>query len=250
MTKLASIVLGSAVALGFVLAPRDADAADEACFKSYTEAQAQRRKNELARAKESLKECLAPACPALLRTDCQAWLAEVEAETPSIEVDTDAPPGMRTVTVDGRSVMLHQDVVLDPGMHRIRVETAKGSREISIELHKSEKKRRVLVSFAEPTPPTDTRPVETARPLPIGFWVASAVSVLALGTFGVAGGIGLQDQSSLEGSCAPRCPPEDSDRVSRTFLVADVALGVSVVAAATALVFLFTRPTVTTTASK
>lgn len=239
------LALGLAVAVAAVA--EDAPAADEACFQSYTEAQARRRKNELARAKESLKACLAPSCPALLRTDCQAWLAEIEAETPSIAIDTDAPPGPSAVTVDGRSVTLHEDVVLDPGPHRIRVETARGAREVTIELHKGEKKRRVLVSFAEavrPAPPT-----VTTRPLPAGFWIASAVSVLALGTFGVAGGIGLQDQSSLEDRCAPRCPPEDSARVSRAFLVADVALGVSVVAATTALVFLFTRPNVTTTAS-
>ena len=246
MPRASKLALGVAVALAIVADAGDAPAADEACFQSYTEAQARRRKNELARTKESLRACLAPACPALLRTDCQAWLAEVEAETPSIAIDTDAPPGPSAVTVDGRSVMLRENVVLDPGPHRIRVETARGVREITIELHKGEKKRRVLVSFVEAARPPST---VTTRPVPAGFWIASAVSVLALGTFGVAGGIGLQDQSSLEDRCAPRCPPEDSDRVSRTFLVADVALGVSVVAATTALVFLLTRPSVTTTAS-
>jgi hypothetical protein len=58
---------------------------------------------------------------------------------------------------------------------------------------------------------------------------------LALGVMGGVGFayFGLQgksDEDELDGSCAPRCPQGDIDALRRTYLAADVSLGIGVVA--------------------
>jgi hypothetical protein len=218
-----------------------AHAADEACFTSYEDAQRLRRKNELARAKEAMRACLAPTCPPLLRADCAAWLAEAEAETPSLRIETDAKSPVRRATIDGTDAEVGALVVVDPGRHRIRVETTTGTREIEVDVSRGEKERRVLVSFAplrpsgEPSPPVP----KTERRIPASAWIAGGVSIAALATFGIVGGIARVDHVALDERCAPRCAPEESTRIETMYRVADVALVVSIVAATTAAILIF-----------
>lgn len=224
--------------VALVLAPCIASAADEACFESYESAQRLRRKNELARAKEAMRGCLAPSCPALLRTDCAAWLAEAEADTPSLRIETDAREPVRSAKVDGGDVTMGAVVTVDPGRHHVVVVTESTSRELHVDVARGEKDKRVLVSFAPA--PLERAPSEP-RNVPSSVWITGGLSILGFGTFGIVGGIARSEHASLEESCSPRCAPRDSERLSTMYVVADVALGAALILAVTATALYLTR---------
>ena len=56
------------------------------------------------------------------------------------------------------------------------------------------------------------------------------VAVAGLGSFGYFSLTGKSKQSDLEDSCAPRCSDEDYDNMQRNFVIADVSLGVALIA--------------------
>jgi hypothetical protein len=65
-----------------VLVPRaaSADPSRDACFDAYEQAQRLRNDEHLRAARDRLATCAHAACPAFVRSDCAAWLGEVEAE--------------------------------------------------------------------------------------------------------------------------------------------------------------------------
>ena len=135
--------------------------------------------------------------------------------------------------VDGSSVSL------DPGEHTVRFEHADDPpTEVRVVVSDGEKGRVVTGHFvAKPTPRIveEQRPVvappraESSGPSPLAIGLAG-VGVLGLGGFAY---FGLTAKSDLDGyrqNCAPRCTTNDVDAVKQNALIADVSLGVGVVA--------------------
>jgi hypothetical protein len=131
-------------------------------------------------------------------------------------------------TIDGlRSVPTGDTppLELDPGVHHIEVVLADGRRRaFDVSLGRSEKSRRVVATF-----PT-AQPAKAAESSSNGLaYVLGGVGALALGTWGAFAWDGHRKQADLE-ACAPRCTDRSKvDAMRRSYLVADVLLGVSAV---------------------
>jgi hypothetical protein len=135
-------------------------------------------------------------------------------------------------------------IVLDPGTHKVIIETSGGaSIEQSVVAREGEKNRRVRVQLPAPVQaPAESEATPQARkrrgsPSPL-VWALSGVAVAGLGSFAYFGLTGKHQEKDLFARCAPRCGADEVDAMYRSYLVADISLGVSV-AAASAAAFLF-----------
>jgi hypothetical protein len=246
-SRLAAVALSVGVAM--TLAPgAHAQAASNACFDAAVAGQKLRNAGKLLAANEQFLACVRPSCPDEVARDCSRWLEELANVTPTLVFAARDASGhdltdVQTFVDEGapRSVSDGRPIPLDPGPHRVRFVRA-GQAEVvqDIVVRAGEKNRVVLAQFA---PPTATRP-GAASPdgtVPVGTWVAGAAGVAALGVFAYFGIRGVSDFQSYDcggGGCSA---PEKSN-VTTEFRVADVALGVGIVALGIATVLYLTRP--------
>jgi hypothetical protein len=233
------------LALAILFATTTASA-DDQCLSSHADAQLLRKKHSLIAATKALRTCAQQGCPSLVQKDCIRWLSEVEAEQPTVVVVATDEEGNETLAVrvllDGNPLVEKLDgspIAIDPGEHVLRFERPSGSREERIVLHDGEKSRTVKVSFA--TPKKEVPAPQPSAGIPTSTWVFGAIGVAALGSFAYFGLSGRSRESSLSTSCAPRCREDDIASVRRSYLVADVSLGVSVVSFAVATVLAMTN---------
>jgi hypothetical protein len=249
--------------LSLVLAPLTANAQDvkRECVDASTVGQTSRDAGQLLKAREQFLVCGRDACPGVVRSSCQRWLAEVEEQTPSVVVRVaDAEGGDitdGTATIDGVEHPLDgKPVLLDPGKHVVAVTGHDGSRvEKKLLLATGEKSRLVEVrlEMAKPSgagkssgaaseaPPHG--PTEERAGIPTGAWVLGGVSVLAFGSFGVFGLSARSELDKLKKACSPSCTEEQTKTGRTNALVADISLGVGVAALAGAVTWaLLSRP--------
>src|SRR5262249_25551731 len=120
----------------------------------------------------------------------------------------------------------------------------------NVTLHEGEKNRLVLVTFPLPTPPVEKhapRPpsppaFEEERPIPTASWLLGGLGVLALGSYGTFGALGLSERS--ENHCDTGCSSSQKKDVDAKLQIADISLGVAVVALGAATWFYLARPTI------
>jgi hypothetical protein len=120
---LAATVLTS-LALAYA-APARAEMSKAQCIAANVDAQSLRREGKLSLARQKLRACGDPACPALITTDCAKRLDELESVQPTLIFEVkDAAGGDLTevrVTVDGQPLLQRLDgtaTAVDPGSHR------------------------------------------------------------------------------------------------------------------------------------
>ncbi|HEX8794323.1 MAG TPA: hypothetical protein VF765_25440 [Polyangiaceae bacterium] len=232
-----------------VLAPARAHAVDrETCFSSAETAQKLRAQGHLREARERLLTCAQKECPTAVQSDCSTWLAQVEADLPSIVVQAHDTQGNDlpdvAVLVDGSRVADRLDgrpIELDPGPHALRLERS-GSQPVdrSIVLVEGQKERQVeatLEAVAAPPASTVSRPDAIPRPV----WILGAVGAAALVSTAVLWVWGRSEFSSLQNHCAPSCDPSSVSAVRTKLVAGDVSLGVAVVALGVGGWFYFTR---------
>lgn len=153
-----------------------------------------------------------------------------------------------TVKVDGKVLTTRLDgraLALDPGEHTLTVESAtKKVVTQKIIARVNEKNRLVRIDFTAPkpeatapkpesSPKSDGAEEEARAPvIPLVSWVLGGVGVAGLASFAIFGLIGKGELNDLKGStgCAPFCQQSELDGVKSTMLVADVSLGVGIVA--------------------
>jgi hypothetical protein len=237
---------------GVLLVAEGAAHADNTCISAYEQAQTLRKDGKPVAAKAQAVICAREACPALLTKDCNKWLAELEAASPTVILDPRAPSGglradvrvkldgtLLTEKIDGRAIPI------EPGSHTFVFE-AEGATpaETTIVLREGEKNKKITATLS---PPVAVQ--EKSRPIPLGVWVFGGATVVALATATVFGIQGLSKKSDLD-DCKPHCSPSDVDSMSSTFTIADVALGAGVMAGAAALYLLLTRPEVASQAKE
>lgn len=203
-----------------------------ACVVAYEKGQVERAQKHLVRARTALVAC-ASSCPATAQRECVAWLAEVDAALPTVVLRARLG-GQDTadvrVLVDGVELAARLDgaaLAVDPGERRFRFEHPPDAPvEKSVVLGEGDKRRAIEVDFAgaSPAPPPSrfTWPV-----LALG-----GMGVVGLGAFAVLGITGASRYGELKDTCAPKCAVSDTDPLKTRFLVADIALGVGVVALA------------------
>lgn len=231
-----------------------AEEAKVKCANAYEQAQRTRKKGELRASHAHLLVCTEAACPAVLRDECLRWLDEVERALPTVVFAVRDPAGQDLadvrVLVDGALLADKVDgraFELDPGSHTLRFES-EGSVTVeqTVVIREGDKLRTLSVTLpsAAPTEDAPKKGVVDAgpeRPVPASVYVLGAIGLVGLGGFTYLGLKGKSEKSTLD-ACKPACDPSDVDHGKRTFLYADLALGVGVVSLGVATVLFLTRP--------
>ena len=232
---------------GALLASEPAAAAGtaRACIEAHAVGQTERDAGRLRSAQEKFVSCTAESCPPMIRRECVALGESVAAMTPSVVLVVQDSEGRviegAHATVDGeRSLPLidGRPLELDPGEHRFELVLPDGrSQTLTPTLHTAEKNRRIVANFqAVPlTPPSAAH----ARRSPLSY-VFGGVGVVALGAWGIYALDGRNKQSELE-QCAPHCQASAVNAMRRSYLIADVLLGVSLVSLGTGTYFFFSH---------
>jgi hypothetical protein len=211
---------------------------------AYREAQLQRKAGAYRRARESLLVCATETCPAIVKNDCVPWLGEVSRALASIIVDAVDQTGPLTavrVEADGELLTgtLEGPIELDPGSHDLRF-SVQGSPAVErhLELRAGERGRHVRVVL---TRPVAAPPAAVARPIPPSVIATTGVAALGGVGFAVFGLLGNGQKSDLD-ACKPNCSSSAVGSVERDYVIADVSLGVGLIALGASAYFFLTRP--------
>lgn len=247
------------VATGALATSAEAAPKREQCVAAYEETQIAMRRSRLLDARQPLQTCLDQACPTMLRTDCATWLKEVEARIPSVVVELvaeDVNAKAAQLFVDGKLWEPGIDgkaMELDPGNHSFRVDVDGRSASVDVFAREGEKLKVVRVEIpskagSQPTPkPPNVVPDQPqrpqSRPVPWTVVAAGALGLAAAGVFTGFAVVGMSGKGDLE-PCKPDCSAAQIDSVRTKFIIADVSLGVSVVALAAATYLFIARPSV------
>jgi hypothetical protein len=222
-----------------------------ACLSAYETSQVQRKEGHLLAAREALTVCTRDECPALVRTDCAGWLADVDAALPSVVLQASADGdeiANVTVRVDGAIVKTSLDgkaTQTDPGPHTFRFETAGFPPiETAVVIREGERYRALRVAFRSPKKEPWSAPVRTSRPIPLASWIFAGVSVAATASFVGFAISGFQRKEALRTECAPFCAASDVDTVQHRYFAADLSLAIAGASLGVASLFYFTRPEV------
>jgi hypothetical protein len=213
------------------------------CPRAAEQAQILRENNDLSAARTQLLRCSALDCPVVVRNDCIQWLDEVNRSIPSVVFFADDETGKdRTdvrVTVDGHVVAERLDggaVLIEPGEHRVRFDASDGrSLERTMLFVAGEKNRKVAAHFeprpraAPPWVKVSSADAPSRRSPTVWPWIAGGIGVVGLGGFTFFAVSGKSQIADLE-RCSPYCNPSDRDAARTSYLVADVSLGVGIVA--------------------
>lgn len=234
------------------------------CIAAAEAGQRDRDSKRLLRARTEFAKCEATECPALIRSDCVKWLADVESALPSLVfiVRYENGDDARSVRVamDGTTIAERLDgsaISVDPGEHKFTFDVGERSFEQTLLVQSGERNRLVNVRVpsaaqgSSPAPPRRERLAEPPKaPFPTAAVVTAGVGLLAFGT-GVAFGVSAKsDRDALEAEpCAAvrKCDPAQVDSVSRRYVIADIGMAAGVVAVGIATVLWLTRPTSSTT---
>lgn len=204
-----------------------------------------RDEHRLLAARGAYRACLAePACPEIVRSECDAALADIKSAIPTLIVAVlderghDLPGA--ALLLDGKPVALDGSTIeVDPGPHRLQA--SKGTRRSELELMaiESDVSRRVQLVLEAPREKV-VSVAPAARPT-WPMYALGGVAAVGAASFGYFALSGHSDVNRLD-QCKPTCNPDDVERARTKYLVADVSLGVSLVALAGAGYWFFTRP--------
>jgi hypothetical protein len=223
---------------------------------AYGQAQTLRRQGKLTEARKQALVCARAPCPAALLPECVKWVGEIEEATPSVIFEArEAGEGGRVrtdvrVTMDGVLLADKLDgraIDVDPGEHTFRF-AADGAKTLEQKLIvvEGEKRRKIAVelppAIEKPAAPQPQPSPPLAEPEGPSWppYVLAGVAILGAGGFAVAGLSGRSSESDLE-ACKPRCPSREVDSVRTKYVVADVSLGVGVVAGVVATILFFSK---------
>jgi hypothetical protein len=219
-----------------------------ACVDASERGQDARDARRLVEARSLFTTCANEACPQPVRKDCMQWLDDVNRRLPSVVISARDPEGHDVldvrVFVDGQLFVARLDgrsVAIDPGEHLFRYEPLAGA---PIE-------ERVLIREGEPTRLMTVKvqaqgasPSATERPIPWPTFALGGLALLGAGSFAFFAGTAKSDLSDLRDTCGrtQTCAQSDVDGVDRNLVIANVSLGVGLVALAGAVWFYVQRP--------
>ena len=238
--------LARRLVLGALLlaAPVSASGPTRACIEAHAAGQIERDAGRLLSAQARFVSCTDEACPAMIRRECVALGESVTAMTPSVVLVVQDAEGRAIdaarATIDGEQTLPQLDgrpLELDPGAHRFELSLPDGRKQtLTATLRSAEKYRRIVAKFAAPLTAVPAATEHSGRN-PLAY-VFGGVGVAALGAWTAFALDGRSKQSELE-RCAPHCAASDVDAMRKSYLVADVLLGVSLVSLGTGTYFFF-----------
>jgi hypothetical protein len=208
----------------------------EACDNAYEQGQRLRRSGQLIRARQKLLVCARAPCSAVFQPECLQWLAEADRLQPTVVIDVRSagqPITDLEVKMDGQPLTEKLDgreLPVDPGEHVFRVESPGQrpveKREVFIE---GDKAHRLVLEIGAVTAAASPRDASGSKRSPWAAVVSSGVGALAVGSFAYFGLTGVARWNTLS-ACGLHCPASDITYTKTHFVVADVSLGVSLVA--------------------
>ena len=207
------------------------------CVAASERGQKERRAGNLSEARTTFMQCAADKCPAVVKSACAEWLAQVNAALPSIIVVATDPEKKDIVdakiSIDGKPAALGRAVPLDPGAHSITVD-AEGFQSMSQSIVARETEhnrainftlvRKAAVDTTEPKPP----PTESSGIRPI-TWIGGGLTVVALGSFAIFGLRGRGLAADLRETCKPTCSATERDEAKASYIAADISLIAAVI---------------------
>jgi hypothetical protein len=224
MRSMRGAVLAALLAQAFLSNNASADVTKDQCVDVDTKAQSLRREGKLAEAREQLKVCIDPRCPAILREDCTQRMDELERAMPTIVFDAKDEQGWDLVpvrvAVDGHPLTDMLDgraLPVDPGEHTFTFQSpGKPPMTRRFVLKEGEKERRErIVLGATPTTapesPPDEVPSEPASPgkAPrLAGIVLGSAGLVGIGMGAVFGALTIYNWSNSRNECRSptNCP--------------------------------------------
>ncbi|AKV02346.1 hypothetical protein AKJ09_09009 [Labilithrix luteola] len=251
---------GAAFAAATLFAGAPAHAADdrEVCASAADQAQQLRDEGKYRRAREQMLICARDVCPAPIKRDCLEWLSSLEQVAPTIVISAKDGTGDVTdvkVSMDGTSITERLDgkpFPVDLGEHTFKFEYQGKTKEEKVLIGAGQKVRTIGVQFGNPNAGTTggdssggaTAGGEQKSGSLVPALVVGGIGVLALGSWAYFGLSGTSDVDHLESTCKPNCKQSDVDSARSKLIIADVSLGVGVVALGVATYMILTRPKV------
>jgi hypothetical protein len=220
--------------------------AKAACLAAHEEALALRGQKRPHAAHEKFVACARVECPTVVRRECGEQLALVEKDAPTVVLEARDESGADTtavkVSMDGSLLvprLTGSAVDVEPGEHLFRFERAGGAPiEQRLLIVEGDKNRKVVADFAllvaKPPPSGAPLPPREPKRVPVSAYVAGGIAVLGLGSFGFFALSGKSAEKDLASGCSPSCSDAELSPVKRDYLIADVSLGIGVVAAVAA----------------
>jgi hypothetical protein len=223
------------------------------CVVASDDGQRLRDEGKLQAAHAAFVRCAAETCPPIVQRDCVQWLAEVDARQPTVILSVRASDGRDLldvrVSVDGALLTTRVDgraIPIDPGPHTFRFERpAAPVVEQSIVARERESGRVLYATLDVPSEPLTSAPPapvqERSAKVPLSTYLLAGVGSTALVGFAYFGLHGSAAQADLADTCAPagRCSEDSVARVRNELIVADVSLGIAIVALGLAGYFFF-----------
>jgi hypothetical protein len=237
MNALPKLSLCAAVALfSFGRVARAETPPTRECIDAHANGQVLRGQGRLLQAKSEFLSCAVESCPQVIRDDCTKFGAEVEASLPSVVVVAQSSAGedipSANVTIDGRAPTLPVDgraIFVDPGTHVFNLTTPAGDKaSVTTVIREAEKYRRVVVRVAGQAQPSEKASPQPQKPgvSPL-VYVFGGTALLGAGAFTYFALDGRHRENQLD-DCAPDCARSDVKAMRRSYLAADVSLGVAV----------------------
>jgi hypothetical protein len=170
-------------ALTWASAPALADVTKGQCVDANGKAQELRREGKLGEAREQLRLCSVPSCPAIVRDDCTKRLDDLERAQPTIAFEvkdaTGADFSVVTVFVDGKPLATHlvgTALPVDVGEHVFTFEVSgqpRVSRTLVITEGEKGRRERIVIGTADARP---SPPASSPTPEPKGADSAASTS--------------------------------------------------------------------------
>jgi hypothetical protein len=232
VSRRTTVAAGLAVGLLLVGGPALAQVTKDQCIDANGRAQHLRAEGKLTEAREQLRTCANPACPAIVRGDCTKRFDDLETAQPTIAFEVKDGAGADVVavkvTVDGKPLADRLDgtaLAVDPGQHVFTFDMA-GQAPVTRTLVLTEgvkgRRERIVLGPA-PVPVPEPPPALPASPpasdlAPPGSGggmgtqkllglVAGGVGVAGLAVGGVFGAMTLSEKSQQQSACGSPCSP-------------------------------------------
>ncbi len=238
---------------GYVLfIPQSASADAKQCVQQNNQGAELRDNHHLLAARDAYRACVAETeCPTMVRSECDAALIDIKTAIPTLLVAVRDDRGHdlsgATLSVDGRNVPIDgSSLEVDPGPHDLIANSGTLSSHLQVMAIESDANRRIEITLQAPklvavAPLPAPLPAPRAHRSKVPAYVLGGVAALGVASFGYFALSGHADMGQLD-QCKPYCEPNDVNRVRTKYLIADVSLGVSLVALAGAGYWLLTSP--------
>jgi len=226
---LLAAIATTATLLGFVTNARADER--ESCATAADQAQQSRDEGKYRRAREAMLTC-ARIAPTIV-------LAAKEGTKDLSDVKVYVDGMLVTDKLDGKPMQM------DLGKHKFRFDYAGQSKEEDVIIGAGQKNRNVAAVFeaAGAAPVIVPPPVKEPAGSLVPTFIVGGIGVVALGSFAFFGLSGKSEVADLQG-CKGHCAQDDVDKARTKLVIADISLGVGIVAIGVATYMFVTRPKV------